>query len=43
MIQYRVIDFRCEKKDGKLFVHVFTVRPGMYPAAIGKKKQQHNQ
>lgn len=27
--------FRCEKKDGKLFVHVFTVRPGMYPAAIG--------
>ncbi|XP_062611358.1 soluble guanylate cyclase gcy-35-like isoform X1 [Saccostrea cucullata] len=27
--------FRCEKKDGKLLVHVFTVRPGMYPAAIG--------
>ncbi|KAK3085838.1 hypothetical protein FSP39_009453 [Pinctada imbricata] len=27
--------FRCERRNDKLFVHVFTVRPAMYPAAVG--------
>ncbi|XP_069113745.1 guanylate cyclase soluble subunit beta-2-like [Argopecten irradians] len=31
--------FRCERKNNKLFVHVYTVRPAMYPVAVGTLKE----